>query len=296
MANGIGRVWIANSGDEGRPNGVGPVWVENISAVGGGGSSFTGVNVSNSLTGDGNNTPLGLNTPVVMQNNESTASYNQYGMSINDGNGMQTLGVNDIRSWNDIGSTVQSNSANWVNVNADWNSTSGDSQILNKPQMEEISISGLEAGSGISITTNASSYVINVTGAPGVPQSAFDELKTSYDALSSLFASYSGQWLLPNEIAQQEPDPGTNEDPGDEPQTTWTCPDCGGSGIVSTCYTCGGGGTVWNDELGEEETCPDCGGSGIVGDHECGMCGGTGSLDWDPTPPEDSGDVNNEGE
>lgn len=32
-----------------------------------------------------------------------------------------------------------------------------------------------------------------------VPQSAFDELKQNYDALSSLFATYSGQWLLPNE-------------------------------------------------------------------------------------------------
>lgn len=32
-----------------------------------------------------------------------------------------------------------------------------------------------------------------------VQQSAFDELKASYDALSSLFATYSGQWLLPNE-------------------------------------------------------------------------------------------------
>lgn len=34
-----------------------------------------------------------------------------------------------------------------------------------------------------------------------VPQSAFDELKASYDALSSLVATYSGQWLLPNEGA-----------------------------------------------------------------------------------------------
>ena len=32
-----------------------------------------------------------------------------------------------------------------------------------------------------------------------VPQSAFDELKQSYDALSSMLATYSGQWLLPNE-------------------------------------------------------------------------------------------------
>ena len=43
----------------------------------------------------------------------------------------------------------------------------------------------------------------------GVPQSAFDELKASYDtlsssyvALSSLFATYSGQWLLPNDVVQ----------------------------------------------------------------------------------------------
>ena len=32
-----------------------------------------------------------------------------------------------------------------------------------------------------------------------VPLSSFNELKQSYDALSSLFATYSGQWLLPNE-------------------------------------------------------------------------------------------------
>ena len=32
-----------------------------------------------------------------------------------------------------------------------------------------------------------------------IQQSAFDELKASYDALSSLFATYSGKWLLPNE-------------------------------------------------------------------------------------------------
>lgn len=38
-----------------------------------------------------------------------------------------------------------------------------------------------------------------IGGGGGVPQSAFDELKQSYDALSALFAQYSGQWLLPNE-------------------------------------------------------------------------------------------------
>jgi hypothetical protein len=43
--NGIGRVWAANAGDEGRPAGVGPVWIENIEALipsGSGGSTYTG--------------------------------------------------------------------------------------------------------------------------------------------------------------------------------------------------------------------------------------------------------------
>lgn len=45
--NGIGRVWAANAGDEGRPAGVGPVWIENIDAIttsGSGGSTYTGGN------------------------------------------------------------------------------------------------------------------------------------------------------------------------------------------------------------------------------------------------------------
>lgn len=51
------------------------------------------------------------------------------------------------------------------------------------------------------ITAIAGSALAGGGGVTGefVPQSAFDELKQSYDALSSLFATYSGQWLLPNE-------------------------------------------------------------------------------------------------
>ena len=47
----------------------------------------------------------------------------------------------------------------------------------------------------------ATSAITAIAGSAigGVPQSAFDELKQSYDALSALFAQYSGQWLLPNE-------------------------------------------------------------------------------------------------
>ena len=48
------------------------------------------------------------------------------------------------------------------------------------------------------VQSNSAQWAEGVTG-EFVPQSAFDELKQSYDALSSLFATYSGQWLLPNE-------------------------------------------------------------------------------------------------
>lgn len=61
---------------------------------------FTGVNVSTSLTGNGKDIPLGINSPIVQQNNETTASFNQYGISINDGQNMEFMGVNEIRRWN----------------------------------------------------------------------------------------------------------------------------------------------------------------------------------------------------
>ena len=48
------------------------------------------------------------------------------------------------------------------------------------------------------VQSNSAQWAGGVTG-EFVPQSAFNELKSSYDALSSLFATYSGQWLLPNE-------------------------------------------------------------------------------------------------
>lgn len=62
--------------------------------------AFTGVNVSTSLTGNGKDIPLGINSPIVQQNNESTASFNQYGISINDGYNEEYLGVSQIRQWN----------------------------------------------------------------------------------------------------------------------------------------------------------------------------------------------------
>ena len=219
--------------------------------------NFSGVTVSNSLTGDGKNTPLGLNIPIVAQNNEATGSFNQYGNSFRYGDGyaeycacninlkvtggspyisavsydynndfLGSISLNStgvvfkdsmggvtqfgsaaVDSWVDARSTVMSNSASWgqgttysagtgilINnneisvdtmtipdynsvtgmidtatgniptpVNADWSATTGLAQILNKPQTEEITVSGIDAGSGISITTGTSAFSINCT-------------------------------------------------------------------------------------------------------------------------------------
>ena len=75
-----------------------------------------------------------------------------------------------------------------------------------------VQLNGYEASSTWSLTGSiqkreiegdtATSAITAIAGSAiggGVPQSAFDELKQSYDALSALFAQYSGQWLLPNE-------------------------------------------------------------------------------------------------
>ena len=45
-------------------------------------------------------------------------------------------------------------------------------------------------------TANESGFITGVDLSDYVVKSAFDELKSSYDALSSLFSTYSGQWLL----------------------------------------------------------------------------------------------------
>ena len=51
-------------------------------------------------------------------------------------------------------------------------------------------------GANNTITAIAGSALVGGVTGEFVPQSAFDELKQSYDALSSLFATYSGQWVV----------------------------------------------------------------------------------------------------
>ena len=72
-----------------------------------------------------------------------------------------------IHTWDSASNYIQNNSSTWNDVST-------------------------------TVQSNSAQWSEVVTG-EFVPQSAFDELKQSYDALSSLFATYSGQWLLPNE-------------------------------------------------------------------------------------------------
>ena len=71
--NGIGRVWAANAGDEGRPAGVGPVWIENIDAItpsGSGGRTYTGgrgidVDNTNDIISLDDDTQAAINSYVI---------------------------------------------------------------------------------------------------------------------------------------------------------------------------------------------------------------------------------------
>jgi hypothetical protein len=69
--NGIGRVWAANAGDEGRPAGVGPVWIENIDAItpsGSGGSTYTG----------GNGIDVDNDNDIISLDDEAQAAIDSY--------------------------------------------------------------------------------------------------------------------------------------------------------------------------------------------------------------------------
>ena len=83
----------------------------------GGGGSFTGITTDSAFIGDGTpNNPLKINYPLAPSNNDSTATFNQYGMSINDGNGIRGVSYDSIGGWNDTKNVVSANSGSWNNV------------------------------------------------------------------------------------------------------------------------------------------------------------------------------------
>lgn len=100
-----------------------------------------------------------------------------------------------------------------VNVNADWNATSGDAEILNKPTIPSaifstIAVSGqsnivadsatdtltLAAGSGVSITTNATTDTITISASGGGGGSG-SNLVTSFTSQTSVTVTHNfGQY------------------------------------------------------------------------------------------------------
>lgn len=120
-------------------------------------------------------------TSEYIQNNNVLGLYGDFGQGIRYTNAQYkvtaTLNVNDIQ-YNRYNTATSATDA--------WS-------LIGSVQKREI-----ECDTATSAITAIAGSAIG-GGGGGVPQSAFDELKQSYDALSALFAQYSGQWLLPNE-------------------------------------------------------------------------------------------------
>ena len=98
MANGIGSVWAANFGEDGKPNGVGSVWIENASAFsGGGGGSGGNPEVESYVTSNSGKID---NVCTTYQSN--SANYLTAHQNI------------PSAKWEDASDCVQTNSANWA--------------------------------------------------------------------------------------------------------------------------------------------------------------------------------------
>ena len=100
-------------------------------------------------------------------------------------------------------SEVSSTFLTAINIpeSATWNEVSQAYEQASATYLTGVSIPESAVWQDVSTTVQSNSAQWAEGGVTGefVPQSAFDELKASYDALSSMLATYSGQWLLPNE-------------------------------------------------------------------------------------------------
>lgn len=79
MANGIGSVWAANFGEDGKPNGVGSVWIANASAMGSGGATEEQVSALSAaidyVSANAGTGYVPLTATQVKIGNSNTASY-----------------------------------------------------------------------------------------------------------------------------------------------------------------------------------------------------------------------------
>ena len=135
--------------------------------------------------------------------------------------------MHNSADWNSNYSTVYSNSSTWTNggftgevygisgvsPNVDvyidqdtlWISAggfeAGDTEVNNYVQTNSATIDEtIDYTQTNSANIEEISAYVQSNSANYVSLSAqYNELKQSYDALSSLFATYSGQWLLPNQ-------------------------------------------------------------------------------------------------
>lgn len=136
MANGIGSVWAANFGEDGKPNGVGSVWIENASAFsgGGGGGDFDPTYLSAQIDNKLNKSEVGFRKYggvdyvsaisgktisaryAATAQNANTANYANTASYDDNGNSLTTTYYNAQEANNkvsDLFNFVQSNSANW---------------------------------------------------------------------------------------------------------------------------------------------------------------------------------------
>lgn len=69
-------------------------------------------------------------------------------------------------------------------VNADWNATSGVSEILNKPEVEDFEMKSIVAGDNVSITVSGDDIVISANGGSGATYTAGDNIDITNDTIS----------------------------------------------------------------------------------------------------------------
>ena len=154
--NGIGRVWAANAGDEGRPAGVGPVWIENIDAItpsGSGGSTYTG---GNGIDVDNNNHTISLD-------DEAQAAIDSY---VNNSGSFLTdedLNGYATETWVSSQGYLTSIPSEYVtDTEMSEYVTEETSAFVTSADIPEVpTIKDLIAGNGINITTTSSDVTIS---------------------------------------------------------------------------------------------------------------------------------------
>ena len=71
-------------------------------------------------------------------------------------------------------------------VNADWNATSGVAEILNKPEVVEMSIANIIAGDNVSITASGDDYVISASGGSDYTAGQYISIENNEIAVTGL--------------------------------------------------------------------------------------------------------------